>query len=397
MRFAVNHRNHAGALVWQFDNLADLKWRYQEGTQGPGSISYSVAGSDPGIGLFANPGVRDPFAPKRTDWELVVDDSTGVYPLMSGPVWTTNFPFSGDVVNVTGLDWLAGLYQPYLGFDYDSPVNTILAQLQAGAFGIHWKASTVEAIVRDLLDVVDPANEIVLNLWTTGSPGLSDGAVWAEVTDFNLKRSDGTTKLSALTQMAQMGRPLGFDFWVDPDKNLHMQGPRAVNPAALDSIYALREGNILDGNWTNNGPLATDVIAVSGGGGSNAKCYRRAQPYLPSIAEYRRWTEFVEADPRYNPNMSDQAQVNAAAESLAQLYRNPQKELSLKVNPNVVDPVTGTNLIYNHVCQPVDVYWTHPSGFHRVDAFFWLTAQEFELGDSGEVSCSLTLDQIYPL
>lgn len=395
MRFAINHRRHDGSLIWQYENPTALSWRYQEGTQGPSTISYSLALSDPGIALFANPGVNDPFAPKRTDWELVVDDATGVYPLMSGPIWNVNVPFSGDTVNVTGLDWLAGLYQPYLGFDYSLPIDQVVAMLAAGSFVVSWRDTLLETVVKAVLHNYHPAEEIVLHPWTTGSPGPSDGTCWAQHTDFSLWRTDGTTKLSALTQLAQMGSPLGFDFRVDPDKNLHMVGPRLVTPGKVMPIYSMQAPQIVDGDWTNNGPIATDTIAVMRGS-VNTSRYKRAVIYQPSIDTYRRWTEFAEIDPRYDVAKSNQEQVDAAAESLAQQHRNPQKELSLAVKPEAVDPSDETAFVYNHTSKAIDVDWTHPSGFHRVDGNFWINAQEYEVGDSGDLSCKLSLDQIYP-
>ena len=402
MRFVVNHRDHAGNLLYIFDSLVDLKWRYQEGKDGPSTISYGIALSDGGASLRDSYD-QDAFAPKRTDFELVlIDDNGGEYPLLAGPIWSMSFTMSEDIVWVQGLDWLAGLYNPYSGFSYKRPISAVVADLESLEFATTYLAldnDLLAEVVAELFREDNPSEVIALKPWRASGladPAEGDGFVWSRPTTYTLWRSDGMSKLDHLTALASMGSPYGFDFWADVDKIVHMVGPRVVNPGAVTPVASFAQGGaIIDGTWTNNGPLATETIMLAGS--SNVATYHRSA-YQGSIDTYRRWTEFATAEASPGPDGADsdsQAQVNARGESLGYLHRFPQRELTLTVNPYAAIPGDESAFFFNHVMKAIQVTWDHPSGFHKMRGVkHWITGMEFEPDESGGYVCNLTLDQI---
>jgi hypothetical protein len=386
VRFAINHyRRSDGALVGTFDKPINLRWRHQLGQEGPGTIAYGLAMSDPGV-------TRDAFAPKRTWYELVVISDAGEHPIQSGVVWSVNMRLSEDVVWVTGLDWLCGLLEPYIGFDYTNPIDDIVAALQAQYLRTDFSIDGGDTL-QDVLDEVIlytpyPTSEQIM------LTPVYTGAAFAEEVDYPLFRSDGMQKLDHLKALAAMSSPVGFDFWAEPDKTLQLQGPRAFTPSAVTPVYGFYdETTIIDGDWTNNGPEATNTIYLSGY--STTGRYYTPTEYTASITEYGRWTKWATADPAEADQFRSQADVARRADALATRVRYPQKELLLTVKPEAVDVNDPTAFFYNWVARPVDVDYDHPGGYHRIDAYFVITSQEFQPDESGDYNCILTLDQIY--
>ena len=392
MKLKVNHYDHNGLLVAEYANPASLRWAYRLGADGPHDISYSLAMSDPGVGPAS-------FGPKRTDFRLLIDSDIGVFPLMGGVVWAVNFTLNGDVVNVTGKDWSVALDEPVLRFDYTHDIDEIVANRDPTDFflyfthtpGISVPGTTYSATVVDVVDAIlheaRPHNEVIM--LTPAYSGNGEQSVWGLACDASISRSDMQSRRTALAELASQDSPYGFDFWCDVDKILHLQGPRPVTPVSTPDFYLTNSSAILDGEWTNHGPKATETILVSGYS-TGARYKQVIDP--ASVNMYRRWTEMSINDAQIN--FASQERLDTLARSRAYLNQFPAKELTLVVKPEDLDPNNETAFFYNWCGRVLDIDWRHPGGYWHIDAQFWITSQEFTMDEAGNWQCSLTLDQI---
>lgn len=374
----LRHVDFFGNTLNEYENPAGLRWTYQIGAMGPGKCQWTLAESDPGVS-------QDAFGPKRTDfclWE-------GATQLIAGPIWNVRMPFASEVVDVVGVDWLQWLDQPPLGlWDYDTSIDGLITSGIAGDFVLSFPlGSTVQDIIEALLAPLsaNPVEQIIL------LPSYSGSTFSQELSGF-LARSSSQTVLSLLQEIAQMGSPYGFDFWADPDGTLNMVGPRRTNPSSVSPVFSFDESNILDGEFTNDGPAATEVLFKEGLINTARYWHKEHQP---SIDQYRRWGTVAMVDGGDTSSFQigglDEGDYKAQAAQYRLLF--PQRRVPLTIAPEH----SGFGFT-NRVMEAVEIDWERAGGYHRIDSFWWITSQTYYISDEGEMAgewlCDLTLDQI---
>lgn len=377
---------HDGTTVAELERPANLTWTYQIGAVGPGKCQWRIADSDPLM-------EEDLIVPLDRDWKLLCDG----FPLMAGPIKSINFPLGEDYVNVVGHDWLQWLDQPWRSYypgvrDYTDDIDAIIAAADPTEFHAIFSDAAVQEWVEAILAPlsVDSDEQIILE-------PIFLGDTFAELLSGQIARSSSRTALSLLQELAAMGNPYGFDFWTNWNKELTMTGPRSTDPEAVLPIAGFfRESGywfdeqfdvtpIVDGEWTNDGPLGTDILFTDGMG--NTRRYFRKVDQ-DSVDRFRRWGyDYVigSRDP-VTLGTATQADFKAAAQSYRFMF--PQKEIPLTVRADL--------FTYDKVLlEPVEVDFRKP--LHRINANFWVTSQTYkESSDgSGDWLCDLTLDQIY--
>lgn len=386
----VAHLDFDGNTVAEFANPAGLRWTYQIGAVAPGKIQYTLAESDPGV-------ERDGFGPKRTDFAL----RDGFTDLLAGFLWSVNYPLSGELINVVGHDWLQWLDQPPLSlFDYDTSIDGLVVPVDASRVvpenfvlildenawvsGTYTLADLIDQLLLPLMSL--PAEQVVM---------VADysGTAFSQTLKGYLERSANVSVLQLLQELGQMGSPFGFDFWAEPDRTLKFVGPRRTNPSSVTPVYAFTgPDDIVDGEFTNNGPLATEILFGDGVG--NTKRYWHKE-HQASIDQYRRWAAFVELDGGDTSTFQIGGQTEGDYKAQASQNRMmfPQRELPLTVVPEA-----GFGF-ENRVMEAVDIdYEKYAGSYHRVDSYWWITSQTYYISDEGKMAgewlCDLTLDQI---
>ena len=405
----VAHLDFDGNTIAEFEHPASLRWSYSIGSAGPGKVSYALAERDPGV-------TRDGFGPKRTD--IAVRDDAGE--LWSGFCWSYNFRFSGETIAVAGNDWLEWLNQPPLGlWDYTVSVDGLITPVDLSEvtdvqqmvlfFNRHrFTTWNLEMFLNELIAPTqfNPAEQVALYTSMEGDAFAMRLYGW-------LQRSSQTTVLQLINDLAQMGAPFGFDFFAEADRTLRFIGPRRTNPASVSPTYGFyTSGNdIVDGDFTNNGPEATEILFTEGQGNVSRYWHKEHQP---SIDQFRRWGKVVALDGGQTETFSvgggqvsdrdgdglpdgtpppngDDGEFKAQAAQNRMMF--PQRELTLTIRPDEGFGYT------NRLMEAVDVDWEKYDGsFHRVDSYWWVTSQTYYISDegpaAGEWLCDLTLDQI---
>jgi len=384
--FTIEIRTHGGAVEETITNPTGLSWKYQIGALGPGTIEFSVAESDTVVlGLDGTTTM-----PYKRDFLLKAD---GV-PLMGGFLSSVNMPLSGDEVHFSGVDWSKWLDQSWRYYytppmDYFDDVDAIIALDDSTELEVFFDPTL--ATVTDWVDNIlapiseDAGEQVIL------SPSYS-GGVWAELLGGRIARSPNLTVKQLLDALASMGDPYGFDYWVDFDKVLNLAGPRRTDPGGIFPIatFTRTSGEIIDGDWTNNGPLGTDILFLDGQG--NASRYYRKQ-HAASVAEFRRWGADTTIEGGDTDHLTfgtgTELEFKAAASSYRMMF--PQRELTLQVKPEFFT-------FSNRLLEAIAVnYSKFPGSFRTIDASFWITSQTYSENSpgSGDWVCDLTLDQIY--
>ena len=394
--FTIDIKTFAGAVESTITNPTGLSWTYQIGANGPGKVEWSMAESDAVV--LGLDGVTT--MPYKRDFQLNMDG----FPLMGGFIDSVNMPLKRDELHFVGVDWLKWLNQDWRSYyspgpmDYADDIDTVIALDDPDEFHLMFQAgATVQNWVEAILAVVseNAGEQVIL------SPVYSGDAFSQELTGY-WSRSSTTSVISLLQEIGAMGDPYGFDFWVEWNKELNLIGPRKTDPLSVFPIATMTqdsgeflgeefdESPIVDGNWTNNGPLGTDIFFRDGHG--NAMRYYRKPNHQPSVDQFRRWgahaTIGSSGDPVSFGTQAD-AEFKAAAASYRMMF--PQRELTLTVKPELF--TFGRVLL-----DPIAVdYQKFPGSFRRINASFWITSQTYREAETGSDDwlCDLTLDQIY--
>lgn len=393
--FTIQVLEHDGSVVAELENPTGLTYKFQIGANGPDEWEFSLAESDEQV-LGVLDGVET--MPKKRDIRLLRDG----FPELHGFITSVNMPLAGDELNFMCKGWLEWLNQDWRAYytppmDYADDIDTVItaddatelhAFFSAGATVTDW----VEAILAPLSE--DSTEQVIL------TPIYSGDAFTQELVGA-IERATGTSALSLLQQLAAMGSPYGFDFWVEHNKELNLIGPRQTDPLSVFPIATMTQSSgsflgddfdespIIDGNWTNNGPDGTDILFLDGLG--NAARYFRKQ-HQASVDEFRRWgasATIGERGARTTMGTLTESEFKAAASAYRMMF--PQRELTLQVKPELFS-------WSRQLMQPVAVNYQKFSGaFRHLNASFWVTSQtyrELEPGSNDWV-CDLTLDQIY--
>lgn len=381
-RFEVDILSNSGGVAATLDPV-DIQYEYV--MKEPGSIWTSFAMSHPSMST-------DLFRPKINDFalNLVVDESVTI-PLMTGIVDTVNFRSELGTVEMTGRDYLMWLDQPYPFDAYEefSNVTALLASTAHDDFVKVWSAadgSTMEDVV---LDLCEPLIDSGYGPDTPGITLATNGGAWSEDLDWSVYFGDSSSVLDHIRAISEAYDPIGFDFWME-DLTLRLEGPRLINPDAAVPVYGFYdETNIVRLDWTNRGPMTTDVLGFGSGSG-NVRGFNRKTD-VDNQAQFRRWLSIV----NFQSPATDLTSENII-ENLVQAgeYLEPRKELRMTVKPDFIDGTESADGFVNLLGEAIDVDYTMP-GYHRIDALFYVTGQRIYTDDGSNMLLDYTLAQIY--
>lgn len=385
-RFEVDHVEHDGNIIATFKPYR-LQWMYQLGQFGAGTIYYEIP-------LLNEDVTADGWAAKRTDWILycVTEPDGTRWPIHAGIHAPSNLnPDKSQTVSVTGMDWLAWLENPY-PWDYTETMAAKLAEDLDSTFWKRWNANDGDTLQDVVAELIGPLTENEDEQVVIVPDYI--GTAWTETTDYTVTFGDGTPTRQHLAALASMADPRGFDMRMSWDKVLYLTGPRTIDPDDVDAIYSLTgpsDGIVLP-DWTNHGPNAANTVVIATGTG-NTRNYSY-KTYAPTVTEYRDWT-IVRQLNAATSDLTDDDGIDDSATAGAYQDRHPQKELRLTIKPDRVDPSDEIAMFYNQTGQAINVDYTYPGEYHRIDADFYITSQQFYSDDAGNWLCDLTLDQVY--
>lgn len=407
IRFLVDVADNNDTPLYTY-HVSRLNWSYRLGDVG-GAV-FEIALTDPAL-------TRDGFAPyaNRYTLNLLVGDSSvdpelwNIFPLQAGFITGAQIASERGTVQVSGQDWLAWLRQPYPFLNvvantgshvgYDLTLAEWLAYDPNGdgkpdEANRNFQAKTQEFVVNDLItsltdigyDPLAPALILAFN-----------GLGWTQTMNYQIPWGDGTGILEHLQVISGQFDPYGFDFWVDWDKTVRLENPRQQNPASVTPSYAMiGPGQIVSIDWTNNGPRATETIVFGAGFGNGRPWFKSrftSGSTHPSEDLYGRWRRVLSfANPA--ASVTDNTMVTQMAAGQGYLDRFAQKELRLTVKPDAIDPSDPTAFFFNQSGNAITVTYDFPP-YHKIDAFFRVTGQDYRADSEGNWLCDLTLDQIY--
>jgi hypothetical protein len=367
-----------------------------------GSCAWEIALSQKN--LAGNPITENEFASQKTDYMLKASEDEGATfsDLQGGRLLDVGLDSDTGVIQCSGKDWLEYLNQPF-PFDYSLDPTTIndandnIFRAYVGAAGTDTSnvkySSTQQSIIEDIIN--NNANFLSDIAY---SPNFL-GTGWIEVLEYFFQIPDTTTILAHIQAIGALADPFGFDFWCESDKTIQFYAPRFVtSPSSVVTLFDLVYGDeaVAKATWHNKGPKATDVVAKTSTG-----LWNQANPYPPSVEVYREFLAVEDLQDRFNiaTNLASlQAFIAAGAAALAQLYRNPQKDLTLTVHPNLLFPTSELAGFETMVGQGM----SYDSGiqfmpYHRINAVYWIVSQDYHSeDDSGNYLLDLGLQQIYP-
>lgn len=383
--FAIRNVDHDGDPISTVSPIGgSLSWSYAEcGFAGPSVAAWDISRTDPGLG-------RDDFAPKRTDWELVMTFEGSETVLSAGILLPVNMASSAagsfGRVRCQGESWLAYLRQPW-PFNY-ADVASDQAANQLNDIDELWKywasvdGKTQQDVVEDALAAIAGYEDAVVL-----TPSF-DGTGWAEEIDKEIGFGDATTLLDLILSIAALGDPKGFEIWDEPDKTLRLTAPTLTDPDAVTPAYTLDQTMIVPAaEWTNNGPEESDSVVLGSGSGNTRRIgYSKFQGTRDT---YRRWVRIRET------SFSSEDGIAAAADSIGTQARYPHKDFKVTIRPDLLDPADASAGFQRLTGQAV-AYDYDVSPYHRIDAEYVVVNQEFRANPSGAgFLCDLTLWQIY--
>lgn len=387
--FRVQHRDHSGALIAAL-NPVGSSLRYGFKVNDMGDITCDFARSDPLL-------TRDMFAPKRTDWRLQIstDDAPGWQNIGGGICGPWEIENDTGVVKFQGYDWCLWLEQPYY-----HPLYEVDGHFLAGGGGglddvlqdptavasIWTTPDTQQDVIEDLLDNLDYGGSGV-----TITPNFAFGAGWSQVLIYNIPFQDETTILDHIKRIGSLDDPLGFDFYMDWNKTMRFFNPRLTDPSSVTPVWsligpnALDEGNIVRASMQNNGPQATYTVAT----GIGSPGYWEISTFAGSVSTYRKWVRLA----RVGESYLTPEQVVSKGNLIGYLDRFPKKDCKVTIKPDMMSPTNSSEGFFNNIGRAVDVDYDFKP-FHRIDGFWWITAQEFYQSSPGNWLCDLSLQKI---
>lgn len=374
----------------------------------PGDISYQLANSIGGI-------TQDAFAPYKTDFMLQYQPPGGgaFQNIMGGIHVPVNLKNDEDAINVAGKDWSHWLEQPYwfewytANWDDNDALHTILTHSHSYSPGIHvyapaavyYPPATYREAITHLINNTQPAGRSTLTggTYVPITPVFQAQIGTREIPPqctLVVMFQDQTTILQHINNFGEFGDPYGFDWTMNPNKQMEFFGPRKEVKYAPKPIWTiskdqivggLAENPMLDLDWTNNGPLATHLIGTSNGS-PGLWWHKRDQD---SVNKFREWLRVETLGDQYIRGISLQHALDGLD------YLHPQKDLNITVLPSLLQNAkTGEwDGFKNHIGDVIRVKWDFPP-YHEVNAFFWINEQTYE-SDGEEWTCRLGLQQIY--
>lgn len=414
VEFRIVHVDHNNATISVHPQIAgsSLRWSYK--ATDVGDVQYDLALSDPAL-LAAG---ADSFAPYKTDWRLGMNvNGIGWQTIHAGFHTAANLKPRTGVVSVTGLDWshwleqpvwfnfynndftkagLKGLVKDFMrgadnaGFNLNGFFSNDAVYAWAGPLG-----ATQESVVNDLIFLSFNRDGFVgANFTDTDyvviTPSFS--GTFGGIMSYVIQVQDETTYLDHIKSIAAMGAPYGFDFTMQWDKTMSFFGPRRALSSSPDPIWTLDTTNVVkntvpDFDWTNNGPLATYVVGV----GPSSPAVWNLKVDQDSIDAYRMWLGVPRvADVFIQRNPINQ--IKHATQGLQYMF--PHKDLKITTIPHKMSTINPGEGFLNWVGSTVKFQWAIPP-YHTIDAYFWITGQDFHTDEAGNWLCDLSLQQIY--
>lgn len=402
--FRVQHLNHSGAVISTHTPVDDtLTWGYR--VTDKGEISYELSLTDDEDLVAAG---ADSFAPYRTDWRLQMSELGGAFQsIHAGIITNVGLKARQDTVQIAGRDWLEWLDQSVwfdaytidfnpanlqnlsqefnkgfkdADFDVDGFLDGFAYYVWAGELG-----ATQESVLTDIVNISKVGTDFVnLTLSFEGFGFLE------QVPSYQILIHDEGTYLDHLKSLAASGEPYGFDFYVEWNKVLRFFGPRKQVGASPSPVWTLNTENVVidtvpDFEWQNNGPLGTYILGLGPG-----------QPAIWKIKHdqdsedlFRRWLRLPRVGDLYQQSAGD---VQYATTGLQYIF--PHRDLKLSIYPDVVNPTDPGDGFLNHVGDVVRFRWPILP-YHTINAFFWITQQDYHGDSAGNWVCDLGLQQIY--
>lgn len=405
VNFRIQHRNHSGGVISTHTPVGEsLRWAYR--ATDIGDISYDLSLLDD---LAPKNLGENSFAPYKTDWHLQMQVGGGGWGSIQAGIHTSvNLAPREGVVTVNGKDWLHWLEQPVwfdkynVQFDPGDLQDVLDADFAGYGNGAFYDSDYVKVwigangavhqdVISHLINNAKRGSDFVNLQPVYGGVGNS----WNQLFTFVIMFQDQTTILDHIKNLAQMADPYGYDFYVDWDKKIYFFGPRKQVPFSPDPIWTLTTENVVvdtvpEFDWTNNGPIATHVVGL----GPGNPAIWRIKKDQDSIDLYRQWLRLENVGESYLRSTLT-GTVNAiqkATEGLQFIF--PHKDLNLSIYPDVVNPSDLGDGFRNHCGDVVRFKWeVYP--YHTINAYFWITGQEYTLDAAGNAECALELEQIY--
>ena len=387
--------NHSGAMLGQpLRDLPEITYTFVR--SGIGSASWSVPFSHPYLERNTSP---TSFGPKRTDFRIDISRNNGTS-------WGTSFAgicaavgldSTRSSVEVSGVDWLAWLDQPYRFAAYTDPNARSAADVIE-----YWIGQTQQVII----------NQLLANLWdgdvnnSVHITAAYAGSGWGTVPAAAIMIGDSSTVLSQIQKAGAYNDPYGFEYWMTSDKVMHFSSPRRMaygttpvfgfhGDTLVADVAETLQAPFTHITWSNTGPQAVTTIGKFFG----ALTAHSDAPV--TAAKFREWWQIValkdtdtlkQAD--LNSIASDyQGYINKLTEAIGKRDRYPKHTISITFQP---DPITTMDFFDNQVGK---IVWVDSGGvllpYERVNAPFWIHSQTLRCDEVGNWLCDLVLEQAY--
>lgn len=392
----LDYVTHDGELVVQF-LPEELRYGHRLGSAGPGSFSHMTALSNPLL-------TRDIVAPKRNDYFLRLTENEGATftDVQGGFLWNAGLKTDEYATRFGGITWDGWLEQSY---PHDREITQqdllddadVLTEMYIGlpTSPHDWfddgSGVNQRIIIEDLIASLDDGSPhaIALSPDFGGShwvnvPTIVEGLPGGET--FTIEPFDYSPIRGHINSLATLNDPWVPDFRCLPSKLLEFFFLKNKDPSGetIPDFAVFDDEQIIDIDWHNLGPSGTYVTGW--GEGNFPKWFTTT--HVPSEEKFRRWRTNHQLGPAYKT----QEQIEQGTRAFADKY--PQKDLTLIVKPEFLDPVDRTAGFRNVCGKIIDVDFDFPD-YHRIDAIFYIISQDIYSDGVGNWQADLGLQQIY--
>lgn len=343
----VTHYNHAGVALGEvmpenlhfdlyLDKIGDIQYDMD--------LSHSLA-------------TKSSTRPYYTDYIL----SRGTRPIQGGIHTGINVADvgMGDVLQVSGLDWLHYFEGCMWPFDPTNPTASLY--LQSGR--------DVALVVKDLLDTIFAQTNRLSIAYALIAVG--------QLIDYRIDVADTTNLFERLATLSQI-KP-GFDFDISPDltRTFQIYATQKGNP---NNTFVFEQGNnLLLSGYGNTGPTGTHVLGVattSSGGQQGVQLDSITQPTV------RRWDVEEQFD-----NVSTLAQLNTYTQGAADRDGADTIAFTAQYVPREGEDFWGEVAIGDSCRCVVPI-----AKYDKIDQKFRVVGISCDTTDEGEELISVTFD-----
>lgn len=383
--------------IW--DDLPSIRYKFVLSDKGDASwevpLSHTML-----VPPTAPSAALDRFSPISHDYRIGLNPSgVGWETVHEGIIGPVGMKSDEQLISVQGFDYLWWLEQPYHFSGYSVAQTTWTAADVVKT----WVNQSQQQIITDLV-----ANLYTTNLQSVNILPVFEGSGWGEVlVDFKII-GETTNVLDMVKAIAELNDPYGYEFTMDvnpvspPNPFLSMWSPKRTigtpSPALIAGNFTPSTGDLIDIDWTNNGPKAITTVGLPPFG----VAFVGYDTYTASKNTYRDWLQVTQFKDAFH--FLSQALVDSATASVGFLDRNPQKELTITIRPEEASINSTTNtpnldplFWFRNQCG-FYVYvdsqdWFMP--YHRIQSYFVVISQELINDNAGNWTCKLQLQQVY--